>query len=235
MQSIYRSQKTMIHALIIVLGLAIVATTLYLTNHYFAVNFPSGISNQAGLCDLSGFFNCDGAAYSPLSNIAGVPVSIFGTLIGVLLMTGYLFNTTKFENTLTFILGLNLIGCIVLFIYSLAALGSLCPMCTIYYILSAGAFVLFKSQSQSWRPDPISLASIAAFFIAIGVGVYFYAADKIQKNDMLAESLIQQFQTLEKFDGPAKESEYKLITATDDFTAAPIHIIKFSDFQCPSL
>src|SRR5690606_36731691 len=106
-RSVYRSPKTLVHALVVTLGIAIIATTVYLTNHYFAVKFPEGIGAASALCDISGFFNCDAATHSPISNIAGIPISLFGTLIGLLLLLGYLFNSPAYESTMNFILSVN--------------------------------------------------------------------------------------------------------------------------------
>lgn len=234
MQTVYRSHKTLVHALVVTLGIAIIATTVYLTNHYFAVKFPEGLTGSATLCDISSFFNCDAATHSPISNIAGVPISIFGTLIGILLLLGYLFNSPSYESTMNFILSVNLIGCVVLFIYSLVALGTLCPMCTLYYLLSFGAFFVFNRNAHSIRPTVIPLVSIGVVFAAVSVGTYFYVDGKNQKSNALASSLIQQFDSLADLGVPEKGSEYHLAKATDDFKAAPIYITKFSDFQCPA-
>lgn len=234
MHTVYRSQKTLVHALIVTLGIAIIATTVYLTNHYFAVKFPEGIGAASALCDISGFFNCDAATHSPISNIAGVPISIFGTLIGVMLLLGYLFNSPAYESTMNFILALNLLGCVVLFIYSLVALGSLCPMCSLYYLLSGGAFFVFYRNAHAVRPAVVPLVSIGVVFAAIAIGTYFYTAEKASKVEALASSLIQQFDSLPDLGAPEKPSEYHLISSTDDFSLAPIQITKFSDFQCPA-
>ncbi len=234
MQSVYRSNKTLTHALIVTLGIAIIATTAYLTNHYFAIKFPDGLGSASALCDISGFLNCDAATHSPISNIAGIPISIFGTLIGILLLVGYLFNTPGFESTMKFVLGVNVIGCVVLFIYSIVSLGSLCPMCTLYYLLSFGAFYVFHRNIPSLRPTVVPIICIIALFGATSAGAYMYTAGKMEKNQALASSLIQQFDSLPDLGAPENQSPYRLASATDDFQAAPIQVTKFSDFQCPA-
>lgn len=234
MKTVYRSQKTLVHALIVTLSIAIIATTVYLTNHYFAVKFPDGLAGGSALCDISSFFNCDAATLSNISNIAGIPISIFGTLIGIFLLLGYLFNSPEYESTMNFVLAVNLLGCVVLFIYSLVSLGSLCPMCSLYYLLSLGAFVVFNRHAHSFRPTVVPLLGIGAVFAAVSVGTYFYTAEKSGKTDALANSLIQQYNSLPDLGVPEKGSEYHLVAATEDFKSAPIYITKFSDFQCPA-
>ncbi len=234
MQSVYRSNKTLTHALIVTLGIAIIATTAYLTNHYFAIKFPDGLGSASALCDISGFLNCDAATHSPISNIAGIPISIFGFLIGILLLAGYLFNSPGYESTMKFILTVNLIGCVVLFIYSIASLGSLCPMCTLYYLLSFGAFFIFNRNIKSFRPTIVPIISVGVLFAATSVGAYMYTAEKAQKNEALASSLIQQFDSLPDLGAPEQQSMFRLVSSTEDFQAAPIQVTKFSDFQCPA-
>lgn len=234
MQSVYRSNKTLTHALIVTLGIAIIATTAYLTNHYFAIKFPDGLGSASALCDISGFLNCDAATHSPISNIAGIPISIFGFLIGILLLAGYLFNSPGYESTMKFILTVNLIGCVVLFIYSVASLGSLCPMCTLYYLLSFGAFFIFNRNIKSIRPTIVPIISVGVLFAATSVGAYMYTAEKAQKNEALATSLIQQFDSLPDLGAPEQQSMFRLVSSTEDFQAAPIQVTKFSDFQCPA-
>lgn len=234
MHTVYHSPKTLVHALVVTLGIAIIVTTVYLTNHYFAIKFPDGLGSASALCDISGFLNCDAATHSPISNIAGVPISIFGTLIGLLMLFGYLFNSPGYESTMKFVLSVNLIGCIVLFIYSLVVLGSLCPMCTLYYLLSLGAFYIFYRNTHSIRPTLVPIVSIIAVFAATSAGAYYYTAGKMKKTEALATSLIQQFDSLPDLGAPETPSDYRLASATDDFQAAPIQITKFSDFQCPA-
>lgn len=234
MQSVYRSNKTLTHALIVTLGIAIIATTAYLTNHYFAIKFPDGLGSASALCDISGFLNCDAATHSPISNIAGIPISIFGFLIGILLLAGYLFNSPGYESTMKFILTVNLIGCVVLFIYSIVSLGSLCPMCTLYYLLSFGAFFIFNQNIKSFRPTIVPIISVGVLFAATSVGAYMYTAEKAQKNEALATSLIQQFDSLPDLGAPEQQSMFRLVSSTEDFQAAPIQVTKFSDFQCPA-
>ncbi|MBH46805.1 MAG: hypothetical protein CME71_01400 [Halobacteriovorax sp.] len=234
MHTVYRSPKTLVHALVVTLGIAIITTTAYLTNHYFAIKFPDGLGSASALCDISGFLNCDAATHSPISNVAGIPISIFGTLIGILLLSGYLFTSPGFESTMKFVLTVNLIGCIVLFIYSIIALGSLCPMCTLYYLLSFGAFFVFYRYAHSIRPTALPIVCIIALFAATSAGAYMYTSSKMEKNEALATSLIQQFDSLADLGAPEKPSEFRLATATEDFQSAPIQVTKFSDFQCPA-
>ncbi|GAB4024420.1 MAG: hypothetical protein Fur0010_27720 [Bdellovibrio sp.] len=231
--SFFKSATMNMHILYVICAMAMIGFSLYLTNHYFQVMFPTGLG-AATLCDINSFFNCDITTFSPFSNIAGVPISLFGLLLGAMLLIGYFFENHDFAATLHFILRINLVGCLILFTYSLVFLKGLCPFCTLYYIASIGAwYAMFKSNA----PARIAVKPIAAlgvvYLIASGI-MYQVVAEKRNYQDQLAKDLIRQFDTLPKLGAPAQESPYRIASATKVFTDAPIQITKFSDFQCPA-
>ena len=126
------------------LSLAMIGVSIYLTQHFYHVHFPEGIG-AGSLCDISSFFNCDSATNSSFSNIFGTPISLLGLITGIIFLLGA--TTSIFTNFTVLIFGtINVVGCLVLFIYSLTALGSLCPFCTLYYLLSAGTLYMFHKK-----------------------------------------------------------------------------------------
>ena len=140
-----------VYALIAIL---MVGTSIYLTTHYYDTIFPTTLGGAKSLCDISSFFNCDVATYSPLAAIVGVPISFFGIVVGLVLLASALFPSEGNERTASVVAKINLIGCIALFVYSLVVLGSLCPFCTFYYVLSAiAAIMLWRNGGTSWSPD----------------------------------------------------------------------------------
>src|SRR5690606_29858277 len=133
--------------------------SIYLTSHYFAVKFPTGLDTVSSICDFGSFFNCDTATNSVASNIFGVPISICGILIGLFIIAGFAIKTDEMEGTLFQVLAINFAGCVLLFFYSLIALGSLCPFCTLYYILSGSALFIFFKKSNNRLLAPVPLAA----------------------------------------------------------------------------
>ena len=220
--------------LFILNAVAMIGVSIYLTNHFYDVLYPTKLGGASTLCNLSNFFNCDAATYSKLSNIAGIPISFFGIIIGVLFLFTSLMPGEALEKTSSAISKYNFIGCILLLIFSLGALGSLCPFCTVYYVLSGiAAYLLWKHGNNSWVPDFKVAGMWAVLLIA---GSFFMFQTTKSKEDVSAkmnESIIKQFRALPSSGDPDMESPYKIHAATEKFSDAPIRITVFSDFQCP--
>lgn len=206
--------------------------SLYLTQHFYHVHFPDGIG-AGSLCDISSFFNCDGATNSPLSNIFGAPISLLGLLTGFVFLLGVTTRIIADSSVIAFG-AINILGCMVLFLYSLIALGSLCPFCTVYYVLSAlTVFLFFKNTTERKFHLP-SFSGIAILFIlAITIGHFIYEG-KIKDQASIKDSLIKQYNTLSRSEDPAYKPDFFIARSGENLKAAPIQMIIFSDFQCPA-
>lgn len=211
-----------------------IGVSIYLTSHYYDTLFPTSLTGGSSICNISSFFNCDAATYSSIAAIAGIPISFFGILVGLLFLGSVIFPSAHYEQTASAVSKYNLIGCVVLFIYSLAVLGSLCPLCSVYYILSAIAcFLLWKKGINSWGPD-IKVAGIWIAIFLIGGGVFNrVTAGKQEKQLNIASQITTQFNALAAYGDPETESPFKLHVGSKSFAESPIRVSIFSDFQCP--
>lgn len=218
----------------VVLSGAMVATGLYLTNHYFATHFPSGIQSSTSLCDINSFWGCDKATTSSFGSLLGAPTSIFGIIIGILGLITAFTGSAAMERTMKTVLLVNLVGCVLLFIYSLVALSGLCPMCTVYYVVSGGAFfMMFKYSDEPWGFDPKILGMFFLITAIPVIALNFVITSKEKKTNQMAQAYIKSFNNENSYGAPAYESPYKLHMATEKFGDAPIQVTIFSDFQCP--
>ncbi|MBI2522115.1 MAG: thioredoxin domain-containing protein [Bdellovibrio sp.] len=232
-RSIILNGNTTTHLMLVMLGLGILATTFYLTLHYFDTLYPTGLGGGS-LCDLNSFFNCDAATHSKLSNLFGAPLGIFGLMIGVFLLSNYLFKSVFVEGSLYFTLLLNAVGCIALALYSLIALGSLCPFCTVYYLLSFLTLALFHFKSDYRLPSIKVLILFGMAQLIAGGGMHFYDQSKKKEQLVIADSLIKDFDSYANLGNPKVSSPHRITSATEKFEDAPLRLSIFSDFQCPA-
>ena len=223
-----------INFLFIMNAVAMISVSIYLTTHFYSTLYPTQLGASGSLCNLSSFFNCDAATYSKIASVAGVPTSFFGIIVGLLFLFSSLMPSPALEKTSSAVAKYNFIGCIALFIFSLTVLGSLCPFCTVYYILSGVAFFLFWKYGQnSWTPDPKITAVWSVILLAGGFFMHQNTAGKEDIRSKLNTSIVSQFNTMASLGDPTVESPYKLHMVTPTFAEAPIRITIFSDFECP--
>ena len=232
-KSLYKNGTSTTHALLVISSLLMIGFSAYLTNHYFETHFPQGLGGST-LCEINSFLSCGAATYSAFSNIAGIPIAVFGVFIGLFLLAGYLFTDESVEETNYLILILNGAGCILLFFYSLFILKSLCPFCTLYYVFSLLALYLFWKNSS---PPSFSFKTLAIYGVVVGIGATAVGSNSWKKKDYhekLKASLIKQFDSLKVVGDPKTESPHRLASMTKKFKDAPLRITIFSDFQCPA-
>jgi protein-disulfide isomerase/uncharacterized membrane protein len=220
--------------LFILNAVGMIGVSIYLTSHFYDVLYPTKLGSAASLCNISNVFNCDAATYSKLSNIAGVPISFFGIIVGLLFLFTSLMPSESLEKTSSAISKYNFIGCIALFIFSIGAFGSLCPFCTVYYVFSGiAAYLLWKHGINSWIPD----TKVTAFWgvLLLGGGAFMFQTTKGKEelSTKISKSIVEQYRTLPSLGEPDVESPYKIHMATEKWEEAPIRITVFSDFQCP--
>lgn len=220
--------------LFILNAVAIIGVTIYLTVHFYDTLYPTKLGGAGSLCNLSNFFNCDGATYSKLSQLAGIPTAFFGLIMGMMFLFSALMPSEAIEKTVNAFSKYNLIGCLVLFVFSLGALGSLCPFCTVYYLLSAtAAYLLWKGGLNTWKPDLKVTATWGGILLIGGFLLSQHTAGKEKSKNALNQGIVEQYNKLADLQEPATESPFKIHMSTEKFSDAPIRISVFSDFECP--
>ena len=229
-----KKKPVMFRFLMVVLSMGMCAVSLYLTKHYYEVHYPLGYYSNT-VCDVSGYWNCDTATFSPLSAFYGVPTSVFGFIVGLLLFIGSLWDSSAVLRTNFLMSQANALGCIGLFIYSVLFLGGLCPGCTVYYVLSlfvAGA-LWFRPGTRALLPD-VRVSVIWGIIAATILGYsYHFSREKESGIEKVSSTILSDFQESAVFSGVKLNSSLRLVSATKIFEDAPLRISLFSDFQCP--
>ena len=225
---------TGVHAILILLSVAMLIIGIYLTNHFFDSHFPTTLG-EGSACNINSYFNCDVATFSRFGHIMGVPISFFGALLGFLFLVGSLFPSPNMEKTSKFLATSNAILCLFLMSYSLFFLKGLCPICMLYWFISLAIFLMFlKFGVPSFKP---SIKILATYLLPLFVGGFFISNHFNKLKDLQTRnsaSLVTQFFSLPNIGDPLEESPFRLASATKVFKDAPIRLSIFSDFQCPA-
>jgi len=223
-------------------GLGMVVASVMTVRHFFAANYPESIY-EGSFCDIGAFFNCDSSAYSVLAQIGGVPLGYFGLFVGMLVVLGALFPSVEFERSNKTIALVNGIGVVCLALFSAFFLGSLCVICSGYWItslLSLGLFWKYGIDGDQqglltrwFRPSPKYLAVFAVLlaFGAYGARQYHVARQDAQSGGVAAR-VVEQFYNLPEVEWPSVISPYWTATATENFEDAPIRIVEYGDLLC---
>lgn len=222
------------HTLFLIISVAMIGVSVYLTNHFYQTHFPTGFDADNSLCEINSFWGCAKASTSAFGSIFHVPTSFFGVIVGLIGVLGAIFPSEQSEKFAKFVYGLNAVGCVILLAYSLIALKGLCPFCTIYYVLSfIAVFIYFKNSSL--QPFPEAKPLIIYFIVTLipSILMYNYYVDKMSTQDNLSGQYIAQYDALATPGDPAVESPYRIYSSTEKFADAPLRISVFSDFQCP--
>ncbi|MBC7427175.1 MAG: thioredoxin domain-containing protein [Bacteriovorax sp.] len=228
-KSIYEDSTINTTIAVFLLSALMIGFSIYLTGHYFDLKFPTGLESGS-LCNISSFFNCDKTTLSPASNIGGIPISLFGIIVGALTMIGMFVKNENYEKTVYSMLILNFVGCVVLFCYSLFILGGLCPFCTLYYIASGLILLIFYKKSASYFPHFPIVVTFATIVLISAFAMRMNNNSKVKATSAVANDLIKQYYGLPNLGAPTIPSEFKIATAAN----APIKIQIFSDFECPA-
>jgi len=223
-------------------GAGMITASIMTIDHFFRANYPKTIF-AGSFCDISAFFNCDSSAFSNISQIMGVPLGFFGMFMGLLVVLGTVFPSESFERTNKSLSLLNVLGVISLFLYSVLHLGSLCLLCSGFYLFSIFNFILFwvygidhetKNIVRRWvRP---SLKLLVVFALAAAAGAYGMIGYHNARKDAQAGTginIVRQFYELPKVASPSFLSPYWSVKSTERFEDAPIQVIEYTDFMCP--
>jgi predicted DsbA family dithiol-disulfide isomerase len=173
--------------------------------------------------------------------VGGVPIGWFGLAMGALIALGALFPSARLVATNRTLSLLNVIGVVVLFLYSVLGLGSLCLLCSGYYILSFVVFGLFWATGRIegggaglWlRPSILHLGVFGALMLlgAWGVADYHGVRREAQVGGVAAR-VVSQYYSLPSVPWPSEVSAYWSVKSTDDFEDTPIRVVEFGDPLC---
>ncbi|NNE35717.1 MAG: thioredoxin domain-containing protein [Rhodothermales bacterium] len=172
----------------------------------------------------------------------GIPLGYFGLIVGVLVALGAVFPSAGFERTNRTISILNAVGVITLLLYSVFFLGSLCLLCSGFYLFSLLSFALFARYGQVTEGGLIakyfrpSVKHVLVFAVMTVLGAYgirdYHSVKKEAQSGGVAARVVKQFYGLEEVGFPSMISPFWSVRSTSNFADAPIRIVEYGDFLC---
>jgi predicted DsbA family dithiol-disulfide isomerase len=158
--------------------------------------------------------------------------------MGLIFLFASIIPSESNEKTANALSKYNLIGCLFLLFYSIVFLDSLCPLCTLYYLLSAiASYLLWKGGYNTWKPNLKIIAIWGAISSIISIILINPYPDCVDcdpgSTEDYPEKITKEYYELSYFGDPSQESPFKIHTSTKKFSDAPIRISIFSDFECP--
>ncbi len=224
-------------------GIGMAVFSALTIQHFFAANYPVSIF-EGSFCDINAFFNCNSSAYSSISAVAGVPIGWFGMALGGLVALGALFPSPALDRTNRTLSMLNVLGVIALLGYSVAVLGSLCLLCSGYYVSSFLALAALWPKERrrgartifggSWlRPAPrhLMVFGVVTLVGAWGVRAYHGARRDAQSGGVAAR-IVSQFYSLPSVAWPSVISPFWSVRSAEGFEDAPIRVVEYGDPLC---
>jgi len=189
----------------------------YLTiRHFFTANYPESIW-EGSFCDISAFFNCDSSAFSGISAIAGVPIGVFGAVLGGVVVLGAILPSESLERTNKSLALLNGIGVVSLAVYTVLVLGSMCLLCAGFYAFSLASLYLFwrygidsdrKGFAGRWlRPSAAVLLVLTLFTASQAwAAARYHEARRDAQSGGVAARVVNQFFNLPEVAWPSEIS-----------------------------
>jgi protein-disulfide isomerase/uncharacterized membrane protein len=152
--------------LALVLALGAIGTHLYLTFHYYGLNF--GMLEGSAICNLSTTFSCDTVTASPYSSLLGVPMALWGAATNGVLATllllwllGWSEDQLRLERYTLWLSMFIAAASIVMGSLSTLKVGSFCLFCIGAYLLSfVNLWLVGSSQQPSETPTSVYLAQL---------------------------------------------------------------------------
>ena len=241
-QTLTLEGNTWRRALSFLFGLGMIVASIMTIEHYFAANFPESIF-EGSFCDINAFFNCDSSAYSVISAIGKVPLGYFGMFVGLLVCIGAILPSEALERTNKAISLVNVVGVVALLLFAVFYLGSLCLLCSGFYVSSIASFILFWKYgidhekpgllAKFFNPSPQHLAVFGVLMLGGAYGFREYHLAKEQAQVGMAAQVVEQYYSLPEVAWPSFISPYWTAKSTENLADAPIQIVEYADLLCP--
>lgn len=221
----------------------------YLTYEFYPLHF--GFKTGQSLCNINAKFDCDAVSASSYSNIAGVPLALFGAVYNGILFLVILLSwwglrdhsEAGWRDALWLAIG-SVMASVVMAGISIFKLNSFCLFCIAAYFLSVFVFVFVylatreQKPFQYWRDDLLAYLTHRKGFLVV-LGFIPFAAIIVHTGltqsygaDNLEKSVINPALSSWRSEEVNTWSVAPLLSKGATPEAARMVIAEFADFLC---
>jgi uncharacterized membrane protein/protein-disulfide isomerase len=219
----------------------------YLTFHYYALKL--GYAAGQSLCNVNEKFNCDAVSASTYSAFLGIPLSVWGMVVNVILFLMILISWLEWSDHpervrrwAVLLSGLSAIASVVMGGVSLLLINNFCLFCILLYALSFVVFFCFKGTLREpfwmhlrtdigslWRESrAILIAFVSIPIFAFLVHKFFMQNTGDDAIKQIVNDALTDWAAAPKQDFVAKPS---LVTGPPADRASLV-LSEFADFRC---
>ena len=223
------------------LGAAMAVVAALTMRHFYAARFPASLA-AAAACRADSFFSCGNSALSPVAVVHGVPIGFFGFMLAGLVVVGAIVPSPRLERTTRTLVLPGALVALLLSLYSVVWLRSLCVTCSTFTLLALLAAALFwpwggmGAELEATSPFAVSLPHLVAFGLVTLVGAWaasLYWDARVQaRTGNAAARVVHQYFALDTVPPPSVLSPAWALRSTPRFEDAPIHIVEYGDLLC---
>ncbi len=233
-------QRSAIFWICLISTLAAIGTHIYLTNHHYSFKFGQNV--QENICNINSTVNCNRTTASQYSEVFGIPVAIFGGLINFFLLS--LLVLFKFpiidRKTQSQLGGIIRVISAGIFITSLVmgflsyfVLQTVCPACTLAYVLSLITLItsFALTKGTPWH-SPLDYKLYPGILIALSVLALIIHSNKVRSYGGSEQLEMTKLQ-FQQWQNTPQVTIKPIGVQNSSNPNSKVQIVEYADFLCP--